>query len=359
MVQISSKKCLLSIALIRADASKQVGMGHLARACLIADMLKKRFKISAKLIIKKDHSAESFIRKYKIERIYLPNSLTKRKEIELLRKIIKKEKPKIFFIDLLDYDSDFLYTSSIRDLGCLLVVITDNSDKRLINADLIINGNPCQLEKYYFRVTGKYLLGPKYFIMDTLYEKIKPKNRSGCVRKILLNFGGSDQNNLMFRVLDVFKDSALNLSFLIVISEASGYETMLMKYLKNFSFKHSLLVDTKSLAPLWKKCDLALTAGGNTLFERIASGIPGATLCQLKRQMEIADCFEILGVNFNLGFGPNITDELLSRRIINFINNRKEHQLQRQRCRKILDGKGLRRFTDEIHKLMGLTFNEL
>ena len=59
-------------------------------------------------------------------------------------------------------------------------------------------------------------------------------------------------------------------------------------------------LDVESLFFYWQTCGLAITAGGNTLFERIASGIPGATICQLQRQMEIANSFENFKVNLLL-----------------------------------------------------------
>ena len=45
----------------------------------------------------------------------------------------------------------------------------------------------------------------------------------------------------------------------------------------------------------------AITAGGNTLFERICAGVPGLTINQLDRQDGFADMFELLNVNINLG----------------------------------------------------------
>jgi spore coat polysaccharide biosynthesis predicted glycosyltransferase SpsG len=115
----------------------------------------------------------------------------------------------------------------------------------------------------------------------------------------------------------------------------------------------------KSLIPFWGQCDVAITAAGNTLFERIATRLPGATLCQLERQVEIADRFESLGVNLNLGFGPVISDDILRKRITDFIDNRKLQRLQYQKSPEIVDGRGLERFGNEIKRLLEGHCNEL
>ena len=50
---------------------------------------------------------------------------------------------------------------------------------------------------------------------------------------------------------------------------------------------------------------------GNTLFERITSGTPGATLCQLERQNQIAYNFEEIGCNINLGIWNKVNSSII------------------------------------------------
>ena len=61
------------------------------------------------------------------------------------------------------------------------------------------------------------------------------------------------------------------------------------------------MTNCSSLAPVWSKYLFAITAGGNTLFERICAGVPGLTINQLDRQNGFAQIFEDLHVNINLG----------------------------------------------------------
>jgi len=339
-------------ALIRADGSKSIGLGHISRACLVSDMLQQRFGLEPKLVTKKNLSSGYFISEREIDTILLPEESTVEDEILFFRRFVGKESPSLFVLDVLDHDVNISYTKAVRELGCPVIAVTDDSQHRVIDVDVIINGNPSQLGQDYSGEPGRYLIGPKYFVMDSKYENIEAKEPEGDVKNILLTVGGSDHNNLLFRILDIIERMKRELSVMVVVSKASGYVDRLQEYLKQLTIHTQLFVDVKSLVSFWEQCDIAITAAGNTLFERIATRLPGATLCQLDRQMEIADNFESLEVNVNLGSAQNVSDDILSKRIADFIDNRELHHLQYMKSPQIIDGKGLRRFNSEVQSVL-------
>lgn len=347
------------IVFIRADGSKSIGLGHISRACLVSNMLQKSFGLKPKLVTKKDPSTECFIRQRGIDTILLSESFSEKEEIELLLQITETEKPSLFVLDVLEQDINTSYMKAIRKLDCPVIAIIDDSNHRVIDADVIINGNPKQLGQNYSGESGRYLLGPLYFLMDSAYGSVKVRKPEGDIKKILLTFGGGDHNNLLFRVLDTLEKMKRSLSVLVITSKASAYVGRLQEYLKQLTIPSELFVDVSSLVSFWEQCDLAITAAGNTLFERIATRLPGATLCQLDRQMEIANCFESLDVNMNLGFGRNVSDDILRKRITDFIDNNELHHLQYQKSQKVVDGKGLDRLNNEIQSLLRAHYDEL
>lgn len=343
------------VALIRADGSKSIGMGHLNRACLLANMLKEQFGLLTKVVMKDDSDAKVFLRQRALEElkvITMPSDISAVQECSVLIGHMEKEQPRLLIVDILEQETKPEYLRSIKGCGCPVIAITDDSQRRELDGDIIVNGNPAQIGQDYSDKPGRYLLGPMYFLMDPMHGRIKVKEPDGNVKKILLTLGGSDHNNLLFRILDVLEKKAGQISVLIVTSMATGYLNHLENRLKELSISSELFVDVNTLASLWGKCDLAVTAGGNTLFERIASRMPGATICQLERQMEIADCFQSLGVNFNLGFGPDLSEETLGNKIIDFLSDRELHLRQYQKSPEIIDGQGLNRLANEIRILL-------
>ncbi len=188
--------------------------------------------------------------------------------------------------------------------------------------------------------------------MSTEYENINfSKHINKRFKKMLLTLGCSDHNDLIFKVLLALERVDEIQEIVIISSNATGYIDHLKEYLRRSSKKTKLLLDVPSIAPYFNKVDIALTAGGNTLFERIASHIPGATICQLKRQMEIANCFEELKVNYNIGFGPELSAIDIQEKAKSFIKNYKKQLIQYEQSIKIIDGKGLKRFCERLDQL--------
>ena len=213
--------------------------------------------------------------------------------------------------------------------------------RREIGADIVLNGNPCQSEHDYSGVPGRYLVGPRYFLMDPGYGSAAVRPPKKDVKNILLTVGGSDHNDLLFTLLRAFESFGDPYHVKIFSTSSTGYAERLKARLLTSSLSHELFLDVKSLAPFWAGCDAAVTAGGNTLFERIATRLPGATLCQLELQMKIAGAFERMGVNLNLGFGPDIDEGALARKLKLFLNDFDARASQYEKAADIIDGRGL------------------
>ena len=342
------------VVLLRADGNKQIGLGHLNRVSLIADMLCRRFGFEAKVLFRSNDEAGKFLSNHGLAAESLHAQLTVDSEIDTLNQVIRHDDPALVVFDLLALEDENDYLERINHDGIPFIAITDDSKRRELSADIVLNGNPNQHGQDYGLDSYRYLLGPNYFIMDPRIRLAMVKRPDGQVRDILLTFGGSDHNDLIFKVMNVVESvpqlSGLRLK--LVVSSACGYIERLLDRLKMSALDVELIIDADGLAALWAQVDLAVTAGGNTLFERIASRLPGATVCQLQRQMEIADKFAELGVNVNLGYGPELSELELADRLAAFIFDKDNHAQQYDRAPEIIDGRGLDRLGDAIEKML-------
>ena len=189
--------------------------------------------------------------------------------------------------------------------------------------------------------------------MDNCYGAIKNKVPNGILEKLLLSVGGSDHNNIIFKVISAIDKINHFSKIHIVTSKSSGYLPKLQALLQQMGNRYELLVDIPSLKGEFDWSDFAITAGGNTLFERIASKTPGMTICQLNRQMEIANKFSALGCNINIGYGPNLTTNFIERSVVNFLKEPSKHLEQYKKSHLFVDGKGLERVSKIIIKMIG------
>ena len=345
--------------LLRADGSKDLGMGHISRCCLIANYLFVEKNIQSIIVIRNNIAAKKFIlNKCKTAIIhYIDNNSSCEDELACISDLVYNNKISLILLDLLETNLTTQYINGLHKNNIPISAITDDSERRIIDVDLILNGNPNQDEYDYSEEKGKYLLGTSYFIMDSSYAEnpIRNKSSSNCM---LLTLGGSDHNNLIFGVLDVLMNVSVLSEVIILTSKSTGYFDQLRQFVNDHPKKIRLYNDVPILQPYWGECDLAITAGGNTLFERIASRVPGASICQLPRQMEIANKFEVMGVNKNIGYGPEIESDFLMKSINDFITDDTSHLKQQHKCREIIIGNGIKLFSNELIKLIGVS-NEL
>ncbi len=339
--------------LIRADGAKSQGMGHLNRCYLLANYLQHKYNLEAILLTKENIATRDFLsnKDQPLETIYLKSQSSYQDEIDIIYDFVHNKNIKLLLLDLLEVETEPSYLKMLERIDIPVCVISDDSHYHEFPASLIINGNPNQLPNKYFKFKERYLIGPRYFIMDERYSKLVKKYKNSS--NILVSLGGSDHNDIMFVVLKSLIRSEYVDKIVVISSQSTGYANKLEKLALDIKdVEIELHFDVESLATFWNTCGLAITAGGNTLFERIASGTPGATVCQLPRQMEIANSFESLNVNVNFGFGAALSEDELSNSINKFLKNDHCHSLQRKMSRKIVPGNGLELCSQQIVQLI-------
>lgn len=338
---------------IRANGAKSLGMGHLNRCLIVAKHLLLSKGIKSLFIVNDDSSAKDFLQAKKIdfEIIYVDPNFSPEKDAKFISQIVAERSASLILLDLLEEKLTDNFLSTIKQTNKPIASIVDDSNYREVPVDLVLNGNPNQVDFKYPATKTKYLLGPNFFIMDSQYANIAEKKWHGTNR-ILVTLGGSDHNNLLFNLLLQLKKIESIDEIIVISSKATGYSEKLLAYAKSYPIKIRVHFDVPGIFNFWKECDLAITAGGNTLFERIASGTPGVTVCQLPRQVEIADKFMELGVNINLGFGLNLDNDNLLKNLKKFIEDKNGRTAQMAKCHSVVNGNGIVEFGNALASLI-------
>ena len=100
----------------------------------------------------------------------------------------------------------------------------------------------------------------------------------------------------------------------------------------------------------WNQYKFAITAGGNTVFERIAAGVPGMTINQLLRQNQFSDFFALKGLNTNLGMWNDYCEESLAKHLAMYASESFPHILPPKP--RPIDGRGGLRVASHIIEMM-------
>ena len=298
--------------LFRADASVQQGTGHIMRCLVIADELRKRghecifltqpFLPKFLAQIEDRQHRLVFLKKNKMELEYarIDNEYLAwlgrpiiQDAIETLD-VIKYERPDIIVTD--HYAINATWSSIVSYEEIKTVVIDDLADREHF-CDLLIDQNfgrePEQYRKLVSQET-KILAGAEYiFIKDDFRKMRKAAQTSRLNRRpnrLNICMGGIDKDNATYNVLETIRklNYFKNWDIDIVLSSASPHANSLREYVENQKIHVQLHFDAENMAELFSKADLAIGAGGVTLWERCCMGLPTVLLTIADNQIPAA-----------------------------------------------------------------------
>jgi UDP-2,4-diacetamido-2,4,6-trideoxy-beta-L-altropyranose hydrolase len=301
----------------RVDANPEIGLGHLTRCIALAQMLKKTFNI---IFICKDlpeNTKKTFNTKHflleKVETYFtIPDFLSSND---------------IIVLD--GYHFDIKYQKKIKAIGCKLICIDDLHTEEYV-ADLIINHTPGIKESQYkAKVYTQFALGINYTLLrPSFLRQAKIGRKIGKIQTVIICFGGSDNNNITQRALNVLLNCN-NFNKIIVVT---GFLYQFLDELKISiqgipQVEHYHGISEKKMLSLMLLSELAIVPSSGLTFEALAAGCKVISGYYINNQFEIYKGFKKL--NAIIGAGRFQEIELI--KALKISNNFE--------CTKVIDGR--------------------
>lgn len=292
---------------IRADGSKNIGMGHIVRCIALYKKFNQK-NLEIIFITNQNEDVESLLKYEKIKFIGITYE-TLYEELKIVNNIIKENEIDIFITD--SYYIDEYYLREIKPKPKLLVSIDDNGICKY-PSDIVINGNLYATDIIYNKVDQniKLLLGSKYTILREEFANKKPIEIKQNVNKILVTMGGSDINNFTKTVIESIDD--LDCKVDIVIGNSYKYKEDIETIIRD-NTKFNAIYNPKSMSHVMLNNDIAITSSGSTIYELAVLGIPSITTIQSENQINAAKKVEDLNIMINLGEFSKITKSQLKK----------------------------------------------
>ena len=130
--------------------------------------------------------------------------------------------------------------------------------------------------------------------------------RSENLQRVLITTGGSDTCHVAFKFLEYIEQKYLlpmygeqqklgTLEFHVIVGRYNTDQERLNELSKKYP-QIILHKNTKCMSEVMKYCDIAITAGGSTMYELCACGVPMITYAFANNQLPGVEGFEKLGV---------------------------------------------------------------
>lgn len=340
--------------LIRCDANTKLGFGHLVRCRALANALAELGVHCVLVGPSRDYQIQQDKEVF-TDWIPMPFGQTVREDASKFLKQLEGHSTNFAVLD--DYRIDYEYQLSLKNANVRWLQFNGNMNQKFW-ADIILNPSPQATNQDYLPLLEnketKLLLGPDFSILRSEFLKQKKLNNDGSIKKILLTFGGGDDRgatlSLLQKLLPTIDEE---IKFLVISGEHNPRNNELKTWVKeNGSGRVDLEINPRTMAPLIASCDLAIIAGGGTVYEVNSLNIPMVLLSIAENQIRHSEAWEKTGAAIYLGPFENLDFNSVLKEVKKLISESSEGKVAASK--QLVDGCGQKRVAQKIMDEFGL-----
>lgn len=343
---------------IRADGSPSMGMGHIMRCLSLA----KAFACAGCKVIffTKYESGLKAIKNAGFEAHQLhsagegtggldygtPEDL--KDELREVIPLIEKNLTDVFIVD--SYNVNEEYFHRLRENVRKLVYI-DDVNKFTYPVDVLINGNITgkYLDYKKYRENEVLLTGPEYNLIRDEFQGISRRVINRDAKEIMVTTGGSDPYNTCFEIAGSIAAQEEFAGLAINIVVGSGFHNKLE--LQELGKLHKNIVlheNVKAMSEIMLRSDMAISAGGSTVYELCACGTPALAVILADNQEFITRKMDELGYLESLGWYNSLNTGNWMEKFKKMYGDYEKRSEMSAKMQGLVDGKGAQRAVDAI-----------
>lgn len=344
-----------------AHGSENIGMGHVMRSLSLAEAFRERnneisffskyklgvneikaqgFKIIGGIQSTRHNNKQGFC--------YGDNS-------ELAKDVQNLASNSLGIFDVIVVDSYNVTKEFFIELRkhtkCLIYI--DDLNAFTYPVDIILNGTASAKDMGYEKCQQAYLLlGLKYNLLRNEFRNIPQKEVHREFKNILITTGNSDPFHMTEKILKILMQEKDFDDFRYYVIIGSGFEIENKKTAKIENVSPSIFVyyNPANMCNIMLQCDFAISAGGSTLYELAACGVPTIAFAYADNQKYQSMAMEQLEVLKYIGYFDSIDEKAL----IEYIKYIREHFKVRKKLIKelqnMVDTKGALNVVKKVEK---------
>ena len=354
------------MVVIRADANSKIGMGHVMRCLSVADALVKRGE--EVLFVTADDTPVPLLTKKGIPyRVLHTDYADMEAELPELWEVLRElpqgaESPEAALAQKntsILVDSYYVTEKYLAALKSRITTIyMDDIYAFSYLVDMLINyniyGEEMGYEKDAAFADTKLLLGTEYVPLREEFSAGE-QQRTAANCGILITTGGSDSFNLAGQLLmEAMKYDALKEKEYHVVSGSLNPHIGELQALAQKHENIHIHCNVTNMAELMAESEVALSAGGSTLYELCAMGVPVIAFSFAENQERLVQTFVKRGIAQYGGNYRTDGNKMIQNTIAGLETLLEDENLQteyREKARTLVDGKGADRIAEAIQAL--------
>lgn len=360
----------------RADASLEMGTGHVMRCLTLADELKRRGHDT--LFISRLHPGHlcQWIGERGHSYIGLPydpsfnsDSLASsdlpvhsawlgaswQTDAEQTKEALAQFSSDWLIVD--HYALDQRWQQQLRPCYQQLMVIDDLAD-RPHQSDLLLDQTFGRNPLDYRRWVPEHcvvLAGAEYALLRPEFSEYRAQSlerrQTAALKQVLVTMGGVDKDNATGKLLDVLRDCLLpsQCRITVVMGPTAPWIDSVTEQARSLPWDTRIMTNVTNMAQLMSASDLAIGAAGSTSWERCCLGLPCLMLVLAQNQQHAAKLLEQANAAIMIALDENLSSKF-GRALSELINDPSQLKQMSVCARQISDGTGVHQVVAHLEK---------
>ncbi len=337
--------------LFRPDAGISAGMGHLQRCISLATALREQ-GIESLFLLDNDKAQE------RAEKFGFntsdPGRLLSgdREDLDLTQKAAHREGCEAVVVD--SYRIPAFYLEALRASGLLVVAVDDLAAYPFPN-QMVINGGIQAKGLDYRSSSGntRFLLGTDYALLRPEFRGTPARAIRRNVENILVTIGGSDPAGRLPEILKSLDKLSGDFTLTAAVGLFFKESGLLKTAVREFLHPVRLLESPLTLAQAMQEADIAVSTGGQTLYELAATGVPTVAFEAADNQRHPMAAFLETGFLRSAGAaGRDSIARTITKEVSHLLENTQERFSMGEAGRRLVDGNGAARTACALSELL-------
>lgn len=327
---------------IRTDMNDTIATGHVMRCLSIADAASVLGEQVTFILA--DNQAVSYITDRGYKSIVLKTKWDDMEaELPTLERVIKENKITSLLVD--SYRVTERYFKELSKWAKVMYLDDLNAFQYEVEV-IVCYANYWEKFQYPQRYQNvKLYLGTEYMPLRKAFVGIADKEINEKAEKLLLMSGGNDEKHILAGILEAVDITDFENITVICGRYYTGHEELVDKYrdCKNV-YIYQAVADIEKYM---QKADLAVSAGGTTLYELCACGTPTISFSLADNQLDNVRKFaEDCIIDYAGDVRCDAVIENVANLILKYKDNKKLRQERSVKMQKVVDGQGARRIAE-------------
>ena len=275
------------VAVLRADASSSIGVGHVMRSLSLGEaLLDEGFGVEL-VSYELAPSLQSLATSCGIE-VVEPSCAPRSSEDA---QFVLERNAAIVVVDGYEFSREFFASLELSDT--FFAVIDDNAETNALSPNAVINQNPHASASMYARMKGnpKLLLGLQYAMVRKEVSEVAALHLPTREGEVFVAMGGADFLGLTAPIVEALTETGLQ------IRVAVGHANMQREHVQKLADQHGhvTLIEQQDYVSSLASAHVAVLAAGSSLWEACAVGTPSIGLVVAENQFASANAAAKLG----------------------------------------------------------------